>query len=100
MEKINSQAWYLVKNGEANEAFELRDFSIDSINTDEVVVETEGFGLNYADIMARRGLYQAAPPLPAVPSRSSLQAALRAATPPTKVKSPKVRMSLVTAEEV
>ncbi|MFZ9028415.1 MAG: quinone oxidoreductase family protein [Crocinitomicaceae bacterium] len=66
MEKINSQAWYLVKNGEANEAFELRDFSIDSINTDEVVVETEGFGLNYADIMARRGLYQAAPPLPAV----------------------------------
>ncbi len=66
MERINSQAWYLVKNGEANEAFELRDFSIDAIKTNEVVVETEGFGLNYADIMARRGLYQAAPPLPAV----------------------------------
>ena len=66
MEKINSQAWYLVKKGEANEAFELRDFLIESIEKDEVIVETEGFGLNYADIMARLGLYQAAPPLPAV----------------------------------
>ncbi len=42
MEKINSQAWYLVKKGEANEAFELRDFLIESIEKDEVIVETFG----------------------------------------------------------
>lgn len=66
MEKINSQAWYLVKNGHADDAFELRDFEIDNIATDDVVVETEGFGLNYADVMARKGLYRGAPPLPAV----------------------------------
>lgn len=66
MDKIESQAWYLTKNGHADDAFELRDFEIDQIASDEVVVETEGFGLNYADIMARKGLYQGAPPLPAV----------------------------------
>ena len=29
-------------------------------------VETEGFGINFADIMARKGLYQDAPPTPCV----------------------------------
>lgn len=66
MEKINSQAFYIVRNGSSEEAFELRDFQIDSIKNNEVVVETEGFGLNYADVMARKGMYQDAPPLPSV----------------------------------
>lgn len=66
MEKINSQGWYLVKNGASEDAFELREFTIENITPDEVVVETEGFGLNYADVMARKGLYRGAPPLPAI----------------------------------
>lgn len=66
MEKINSKGWYLVKNGNSVEAFEMRDFAIESISSDQVVVETEGFGLNYADVMARKGMYRGAPPLPAI----------------------------------
>lgn len=33
---------------------------------DEVLIEVEAFGLNYAEVMARRGLYRDAPPDPAV----------------------------------
>ncbi len=33
---------------------------------DEVQIEVESFGLNYADVMARNGLYREAPPLPCV----------------------------------
>ena len=32
----------------------------------EVVIRVEASGLNYADVMARRGLYRAAPPIPSV----------------------------------
>jgi len=32
----------------------------------EVCIQVEAFGLNFADVMARRGLYDDAPPLPAV----------------------------------
>jgi NADPH2:quinone reductase len=31
-----------------------------------VVIEVEAFGLNYADVMARRGMYREAPPFPCV----------------------------------
>lgn len=33
----------------------------------ELLVQVEGFGLNYADVMARRGLYKDAPKLPFIP---------------------------------
>ena len=36
------------------------------ISADEVLIKTETFGLNFADVMARRGLYKDAPPLPCV----------------------------------
>ena len=32
----------------------------------QVLIAVEGFGLNYADIMAARGLYRDAPPLPSI----------------------------------
>lgn len=35
--------------------------------SDEVIVEVEGFGLNFADVMARKGLYAEAPKPPFVP---------------------------------
>lgn len=37
-----------------------------SCASDEVLIEVEAFGLNYAEVMARRGLYRDAPPAPAV----------------------------------
>jgi NADPH2:quinone reductase len=32
----------------------------------EVLVKVQGFGLNFADVMARKGLYQDAPPIPSL----------------------------------
>ncbi len=56
----------LVRNGDAATAFEVREQAIPMAKKGEIVIKTEAFGLNYADVMARLGLYQDAPPLPAV----------------------------------
>ncbi len=60
------KAFYLVKNGKAETAFELRDINIPEIGDDEVGVNVEGFGINFADVVARLGNYQDCPPLPCV----------------------------------
>lgn len=57
---------FLVKAGEAEKAFERRPKGIPTPAGNQVVVESEAFGLNYADVMARRGLYREAPPMPCV----------------------------------
>ncbi len=36
------------------------------LKDDELLVKVHAFGLNYADVMARKGLYRAAPPLPCI----------------------------------
>ncbi|MDX2360637.1 MAG: zinc-binding dehydrogenase [Crocinitomicaceae bacterium] len=66
MTKISSEAFFLVKKGESKSAFERRPFEIKAPEANEVLVEVEAFGLNYADVMARRGLYREAPPFPCV----------------------------------
>lgn len=60
------KAIYLVRNGESNSAFEIREARIPEPGSGEVVIRVEASGLNYADVMARRGLYKAAPPIPSV----------------------------------
>lgn len=60
------KAFYLVKNGKSATAFELRETPTPTPGPDQVVVESEAFGLNFADVMARLGLYQDCPPLPTV----------------------------------
>ncbi|MEY4927651.1 MAG: hypothetical protein RI894_2087 [Bacteroidota bacterium] len=60
------KTYALVRNGDAATAFEVREQAIPSPKKGEIVIKTEAFGLNYADVMARLGLYQDAPPLPAV----------------------------------
>lgn len=60
------KAIFLVRNGDSGEAFEMRDIPIPTPLAGEVVVKVEASGLNYADVMARRGLYKAAPPIPSV----------------------------------
>ncbi len=64
MEKQRS--FFIVKDGTAKEAFQLRESEILSGKLGHIRVEVEGFGINFADIMARKGLYQDAPPLPCV----------------------------------
>ncbi len=56
----------LVKHGKAENAFEQRDAAMPVPGENQVLIRVEAFGLNYADVMARFGLYQEAPPLPSV----------------------------------
>ena len=60
------KAYHLIKNGSSKEAFELRDITLPEPNENEVTIEVEVFGLNFADVMARLGYYKACPPLPTV----------------------------------
>lgn len=61
------KAWVLSKySQDANKAFELRDIPVPELQDGFVRIEVEAFGLNFADVMARQGLYEDAPPLPAV----------------------------------
>lgn len=60
------KAIHLIKYGESSEAFEIREISKPTIQAGEVLIKVIASGINFADVMARRGLYKAAPPLPAV----------------------------------
>ncbi|HCX22922.1 MAG: alcohol dehydrogenase [Flammeovirgaceae bacterium] len=60
------KAYTLVKNGKAEEAFKLEEKPTPTPGPGEVLIESEGFGLNFADVMARLGIYKECPPLPTV----------------------------------
>ena len=57
---------YLVKYGNANEAFEIKDIKPGKPQKDEVMIRVKYSGLNFADVIARRGLYPDAPANPAL----------------------------------
>ncbi|WP_375584716.1 zinc-binding alcohol dehydrogenase family protein [Cyclobacterium xiamenense] len=57
----------IVRYGTAGEAFRLLEAKDPTPRDFQVLVEVEGFGLNYADVMARKGLYREAPNIPFVP---------------------------------
>lgn len=57
---------FLVKKGAPEQAFELRDLKLEAPTQEQVLIEVEAFGLNYADVMARNGLYREAPEFPFV----------------------------------
>lgn len=63
---MQSEAIFLVKKGNAKHAFEKRPISLPDLKAGEVLIQSEAFGLNYADVMARNGLYREAPPMPCV----------------------------------
>jgi NADPH2:quinone reductase len=56
----------LVRTGDAGQAFERRELPTPEPGPGQLRIAVEAFGLNYADVAARRGLYQDAPPLPSV----------------------------------
>ncbi|HZJ19336.1 MAG TPA: zinc-binding dehydrogenase [Pricia sp.] len=60
------KASYLVKYGSAVTAFEIREAIKPVPQPNQVLIRVEAFGLNFADVMARLGLYKATPPLPAI----------------------------------
>lgn len=61
-----TEAFHLIKKGSAESAFELRSLNLPELKQDQVLIKVEAFGLNYADVMARLGLYREAPPMPCV----------------------------------
>ncbi|MBT8220156.1 MAG: zinc-binding dehydrogenase [Bacteroidia bacterium] len=60
------KAAYLVKYGSADSAFEIREVETPQPQADQILIRVSGFGLNFADVMARLGLYKGAPPIPTV----------------------------------
>ena len=60
------KAIYLVKKGNPETAFETREVEQPKPGPGEVLIKSEGFGLNYSEVMARNGLYREAPPMPSV----------------------------------
>ena len=60
------KAIFLTKNGNANEAFEIREVQLDSLQKGEVKIKVSSSGLNFADVLGRKGLYPELPALPVV----------------------------------
>ena len=60
------RAIYIVKHGDADESFEVRETPKPVPKPGEVLIKVEGFGLNFADVMARKGMYRDAPPIPSL----------------------------------
>ena len=60
------KAVFLTKKGAASQAFEIRELPQPSAGPGQVLIKVEAFGLNFADVMARRGMYKEAPPMPCV----------------------------------
>lgn len=50
-----------------DKTLEERSLTLPPLKSDEVLIQVESFGINYADVMARQGLYGEAPPTPFVP---------------------------------
>lgn len=58
----------LIKTGDASRAFAIREIPTpNSVADNEVLIKVSTSGLNFADVMARRGMYKDFPPLPAIP---------------------------------
>ena len=60
------KAWLLIEHGSPRKALALRELPDPTPKPGEVLVRSEGFGLNFADVMAVKGLYRDAPPPPCV----------------------------------
>lgn len=60
------KAIYIVQHGDADKAFQLRETPKPVPKPGEVLIKVEGFGLNFADVMARKGMYRDAPPMPSL----------------------------------
>jgi NADPH2:quinone reductase len=60
------QAWQLTAHGSPEKVLQLCELPDPAPKPGEVLIRSEGFGLNYADVMAVKGLYRDAPPPPCV----------------------------------
>ena len=61
------RAIQIIAKGAPEKAFKEVTLETPEPGGDEVLIKVSHFGLNFADVMMRKGLYQAAPPIPYVP---------------------------------
>lgn len=61
------KAAFLVRHGAADQAFEIKETEMPAPAKGEVLIKSEVFGLNFAEIPMRYGMYKEAPPLPFIP---------------------------------
>ena len=80
------KAAVLVRTGDATKAFEIREVAKPTIMLGKVLIEVEGFGLNFADVMARVGMYADAPPLPSILGYDVVGRVVEVATDITHIK--------------
>ena len=57
----------IARYGPPEKAFEIREAPTPQPQAGQVLIKVDAFGLNFADVMARNGLYQEAPKPPFVP---------------------------------
>lgn len=60
------KAFYLNRFGTPDKVFELREVEKPGIKSHQVLLKVEAFGLNFADVLARKGLYPEVPPRPCI----------------------------------
>lgn len=60
------KAIHLIQKGDPEKAFEVREIEKPTAGKGEVLIKVACFGLNYADVLARNGLYGDAPAMPSV----------------------------------
>jgi NADPH2:quinone reductase len=63
---MKMKAFVLTAFSDAPDAFDLQEMEVPKPGPGQICIKVSAFGLNYADIMARQGLYRGAPPLPFV----------------------------------
>ena len=63
---MQARSVFLIKTGTPEQAFELRTQDLKPLAPNEVLIKVRYSGLNFADVMARKGRYDDAPEMPCV----------------------------------
>lgn len=60
------KAVYLTRFGKPEDAFEIREVDMPDLKDHQLLIKVESFGLNFADVLARSGLYPETPERPCI----------------------------------
>ncbi|MEM9052547.1 MAG: zinc-binding dehydrogenase [Bacteroidota bacterium] len=60
------RAVFLTSFGKAQSSFEIRETEKPKCKESQVLIQVEAFGLNFADVLARTGMYPETPPTPCI----------------------------------
>lgn len=63
---MTMQTIFLTRYGNPEAAFEIKEVPVPEPKPRQILIKTEAFGLNFADVLARKGMYKAAPKPPCI----------------------------------